>query len=101
VELYTPDGSLLLASDRDTVRSTAVSGVAIILAILAALSLAVWWGRDLRRGRRRRGLVPSPFDEVAQGSQSVEPTEDANFDLLEILDLPPSLAEHPRGDLGH
>ena len=65
VNLYTPDGSLLLASDRDTVRSTAVSGVAIILAILAAVSLAVWWGRDLRRGRRRRGLIPSPFDDAS------------------------------------
>lgn len=66
VDLYTPDGSVLLASDHDTVRSTAVSGVAIVLAILAALSLAVWWGRDLRRGRRRRGLIPSPLDEAEQ-----------------------------------
>lgn len=66
VDLYTPDGSLLLASDHDTVRSTAVSAVAVVLAVLAALSLAVWWGRDLRRGRRRRGLVPSPFDDAEQ-----------------------------------
>lgn len=66
VDLYTPDGSLLLARDHDTVRSTAVSAVAVILAVLAVLSLVVWWGRDLRRGRRRRGLVPSPFDEVDQ-----------------------------------
>ena len=42
-----------------------MSGVAIILAILAAVSLAVWWGRDLRRGRRRRGLIPSPFDDAS------------------------------------
>ncbi len=73
VDLYTPDGSLLLARDRDTVRSTAVSGVAIVLAVLAALSLFVWWGRDLRRGRRRRGLVPSPFDDAEQ--DPVEPKE--------------------------
>ncbi len=77
VDLYTPDGTLLLASDHDTVRSTAVSGVAIVLAVLAALSLAVWWGRDLRRGRRRGGLVPSPFDDVDHDPVDPEPSEPA------------------------
>ena len=63
VGLYSFDGSLMLASDQDTIRSTAVSGVGIILISLAILSLAIWWIRDLRRGRRARSLVPSPVDE--------------------------------------
>jgi hypothetical protein len=61
VSLYSGDGSLLLAHDQDTIRSTAVSGVGIALISLTVVSLAIWWIRDLRRGRRARSLVPSPL----------------------------------------
>lgn len=72
VDLYSPDGMLLLAKNRDTVRSTAVSGVGIILIIVAVLSLAVWWGRDLRHGRRPGKLAPAPGeDEVDLGGDPV------------------------------
>jgi hypothetical protein len=60
VSLWTPDGSQMLVRDRDTVRSTAVSGVGIILIVVAIVSLAIWWIRDLRYGRRARQLVPAP-----------------------------------------
>jgi hypothetical protein len=63
VSLWSPDGSQLLASDRDTVRSTAVSGVGIVLIAVTLISLAIWWGRDLRHGRRARQLVPAPIHE--------------------------------------
>jgi hypothetical protein len=64
VSLWTPGGGHMLAVDRDTVRSTAVSNVGVILIVLAVASLAIWWGRDLRHGRRARKLVPPPvFDE--------------------------------------
>jgi hypothetical protein len=63
VTLWTPDGSQLLAHNRDTVRSTAVSGVGVILIVLAIVSLAVWWIRDLHHGRRARRLVPVPTGE--------------------------------------
>lgn len=63
VALYSAGGGLLLAHDQDTVRSSAVSQVAIALMIVAVLSLAVWWGRDLRRGRRPASLAPSPAEE--------------------------------------
>ncbi|MGH9056170.1 MAG: DUF6049 family protein [Acidimicrobiales bacterium] len=67
VSLTTPDASIVLARDRDTVRSTAVSGVGIVLIVLAAASLAIWWVRDLRHGRRARRLVPAPdFDEEGE-----------------------------------
>lgn len=64
VSLWTPGGGQVLAIDRDTVRSTAVSNVGVILIVVAVASLAIWWGRDLRHGRRARKLVPPPvFDE--------------------------------------
>jgi hypothetical protein len=63
VSLWTPDGSQQLTSDSDTVRSTAVSDVGIILIVLAVVSLAIWWVRDLRHGRRARQLVPAPTDD--------------------------------------
>ena len=60
VSLWTPGGVFRLAFEQNTVRSTAVSGVGVILIIVAVLSLGVWWVRDLRHGRRARRLVPPP-----------------------------------------
>ena len=76
VDLYSPNGMLQLSKNRDTVRSTAVSGVGLILIIVAVLSLAVWWGRDLRHGRRPGRLAPAPDsdgddDEVDLGADPV------------------------------
>lgn len=57
VELVSPDGKLVLAETRVTVRSTAVSGVGVALSIGAAAFLALWWARHHRQRSRR--LVPS------------------------------------------
>lgn len=54
-----PDGSLVVAQSRFTVRSTAASGVGIALSVGAGLILAWWWARHLVRGRRNRRLVPA------------------------------------------
>jgi len=62
VTLDSPDGALILASNQDTVRSTAASGVGVFLSIGAVLLLAVWWARDVVHGRRARRLVPKRFD---------------------------------------
>jgi Family of unknown function (DUF6049) len=62
VALASPDGSVVLARDLTTVRSTAISGVGVVVIVLAVVSLAVWWVRDLRRGRRARRLVPAPIE---------------------------------------
>ena len=59
IELISPDGGLPLATAQYTVRSTAASGVGIVLSIGAALLLVLWWGRDLHHGRRARRLVPA------------------------------------------
>ncbi len=75
VSLSSPGGADLLARDLDTVRSTAISGVGVVLIVLAVVSLALWWVRDLRHGRRARRLVPAPTDQslvidLDQGAQS-------------------------------
>jgi hypothetical protein len=83
VELYPPGSSLAakpLAADQDTVRSTAVSTVAIVLIFLALAGLAIWWGRDLRRGRRPKGMLPSPFELDRPGGLA---------DLDEFFRVPP------------
>ncbi|HET6874435.1 MAG TPA: hypothetical protein VFH70_06630, partial [Acidimicrobiales bacterium] len=60
LDVYLYGGSQQLGHDQDTVRSTAVSAAAIVLIALALLGLAIWWVRDVRRGRRPKGMVPSP-----------------------------------------
>jgi Family of unknown function (DUF6049) len=54
-----PEGNLVMAQSRFTVRSTAASGVGIALSVGAGLILAYWWARHLFRGRRNRRLVPA------------------------------------------
>ena len=59
VSLVSPDGELVLGTSRFTVRSTAASGVGVVLSVGAGTFLLVWWGRHLVRGRRNRRLVPA------------------------------------------
>lgn len=63
VTLRSPDGAVLLAGRRDTVRSTAASFVGLVLMGTALLFLAAWWVRNARHGRRARALVPRPGDD--------------------------------------
>ncbi|MGH9061084.1 MAG: hypothetical protein ACRDZY_16465, partial [Acidimicrobiales bacterium] len=65
VVLVSPGGAVVLGTNRDTVRSTVVSGVGVILIILAALGLALWWARNFRHGRRSRDLVDPDTAEIA------------------------------------
>jgi hypothetical protein len=56
VTLQTPDGGLVIDRTRVTVRSTAFSGVGLVLSVGAGTFLALWWGRHIvtaRRGRSR------------------------------------------------
>ncbi len=63
VQLLSPGGTVVLASDRDTIRSTAVSWVGLVLMVGAGLFLLLWWIRNLRHGRRAGRLVPPPGDD--------------------------------------
>ncbi len=57
VRITSPDGGLVLAAQEVTLRSTAVSGVGIVLSVGALIVLGVWWGRSVHR---RRNPPPAP-----------------------------------------
>lgn len=63
VTLSSPNGEVVLASNRDTVRSTAFSEVGVVLILVAAFGLIGWWVRNARHGRRARQLI-DPSTEV-------------------------------------
>ncbi|MBO0692158.1 MAG: hypothetical protein J2P58_04605, partial [Acidimicrobiaceae bacterium] len=99
VSLYSPDGSLVFAANRDTVRSTAVSGVGVILILVAALGLGYWWFQDIRHGRRARRLVDVYGDgdrddvgdeELGKGVSAPEDVESPrpDEDFAEFLSQP-------------
>jgi hypothetical protein len=58
VTVTSPDGSLVLDTTTFDVRSTAISGVGLVLSAGAGLFLAIWWARHWRRTRRSRHLMP-------------------------------------------
>ena len=59
VQVHAPEGGLLVTESRFTVRSTAVSGVGILLSVGAALFLVVWWASHLRSRRAERRGEPN------------------------------------------
>jgi hypothetical protein len=54
--LLAPDGDELVRS-RFTIVSTVFSGVGIVLSIVSALFLLIWWARHWRTARRDRRLI--------------------------------------------
>ena len=61
VRVTAPQGGLIIAESRFTVRSTAVSGVGVALSVGAALFLVVWWASHLRsrRSQQRDDALPA------------------------------------------
>lgn len=55
VMVTSPDGNLDISQTRLTVRSTAASGVGILLSAGAAGFLAIWWARNIFGRRRSQG----------------------------------------------
>jgi hypothetical protein len=80
VTVTTPDGDVLLVDTTVRVRSTAVSGLGIVLSVAAGLFLALWWVRNLRSTRRQRRLIDSRHPS-RQGSSG--PRHPALVDLTE------------------
>jgi hypothetical protein len=79
LEVETPSGEVL-ATSTDTVRSTAIGDVAVVLMVGAALFLAVWWLRNARHGRRARRLVPKPPDDEQDDGEQ-EPGRDGPLEV--------------------
>jgi hypothetical protein len=66
IVVTSPDGSVVLERTRFDIRSTAVSGVGLVLSIGAGLFLALWWARHWRKTRRSRRLVaPEDIPDIA------------------------------------
>jgi hypothetical protein len=59
IRVTTQDGSVELEETRFDIRSTAVSGVGLVLSVGAVLVLAIWWLRNWRATVRSRQLVPA------------------------------------------
>jgi hypothetical protein len=106
VSLWAPGGTQPLTGERDTVRSTAVSGVGVILIVVAIVSLALWWIRDLRHGRRARQLVPTTEDGLEDpgaadpphgpgGQAGQEVPGDADVVVREFFSTPPPEFQDP------
>ncbi|MCU1357833.1 MAG: hypothetical protein JWM89_3251 [Acidimicrobiales bacterium] len=82
ITVRSPDGHEILAESQYTIRSTAVSGVGILLTIGAAAFLALWWGRNWYRSRtvpkhaRRRahGAAGHAADRPAAKRPSPDPS---------------------------
>nr|MDQ6910817.1 DUF6049 family protein [Actinomycetota bacterium] len=70
ITLESPDGNLVIGRTRMTVRSTAASGVSLIVSLGAALFLAIWWGRHAWRGRHHSADTRST-DRVAEAEEAV------------------------------
>ena len=75
VSVLTANGGLTLASARLTVNSRVFSGVGIGLSAGALAFLALWWGRELRKGRRRRRdpdpvAAPAPRPREPAGART-------------------------------
>jgi hypothetical protein len=60
VELWTPDHRIRLDGRQLNVRSTAISGVGLLLSLGALLVLVVWWVRSWRRTRRAPAADSGP-----------------------------------------
>jgi hypothetical protein len=65
IKLTSPDGQLVFFDDKLTIRSTAVSSVALALTAGAIAYLLVWWLRSARRSRRP-GRAPLKNDRRPQ-----------------------------------
>ena len=76
LRVTSPDGAIQLSQTEVQVRSTFVSNVGVFLTIGAVLFLALWWGNDFRRRRRKRvaeaapdpGTAATPRPAVAPGT---------------------------------
>jgi hypothetical protein len=66
ITITSPDGAIELDRTTFDIRSTAVTGVGLLLSIGAGLFLLVWWGRHWRTSRRSQHLV-APGGAIGSG----------------------------------
>ncbi|MCH1435393.1 MAG: DUF6049 family protein, partial [Acidimicrobiales bacterium] len=83
VSITSPDGRLNLATGALDIRSTAVSGLGLIVSVVAFAVLLTWWARTIARVRRQRRTASVPGDPPeepaappADGASAASPTTD-------------------------
>ena len=76
VTITSPDEIVLVSRSRFTVRSTAVSGVGIVLSVGAGAFLALWWASHFRKVRRARKLVAAGDTQATTDGPDAESVED-------------------------
>ena len=83
VQITSPDGVLALASGSINVRSTAISGLGLIVSLISLSVLLTWWARTIWRVRRTRRAASvagqPPTTDLEPDSSSPpdpEPAED-------------------------
>jgi len=79
ITVSTPDDTIVLDRSTFDIRSTAISGVGLLLSVGAGLFLAVWWGRHwfrTRRARRHASTEP-PVPEGVGPDRAPEPARAA------------------------
>jgi hypothetical protein len=76
VVVRSPDDGIQLATSRFTVRSTAISGVGLLLSVGAGAFLLLWWASHFRTTRRDRRLVTSshPSLRPEDGTAPADPS---------------------------
>lgn len=89
IRVTSPDGTIELEETRFDIRSTAVSGVGLVLSVGAILFLAVWWLRNWRATTRSRQLVPADAAGQAEVSTVEAPVGEVADALAAQAARPP------------
>jgi len=83
VSITSPDDRLNLATGALDIRSTAVSGLGLIVSVVAFAVLLTWWARTIARVRRQRRTASVPGDPPEEptapptdGASAASPTTD-------------------------
>lgn len=77
ISLTSPDGRLDLASGSVNIRSTAISGLGLVVSLISLAILLTWWARTILRVRRTRRAATVPDDPSAAAAADEAGADDA------------------------
>lgn len=95
ITVTTPDGQIVLADSRYTIRSTAVSGVGLLLTVGAAAFLAAWWARHWHRTAKERKRAAAIAEALGDDQVDDDHMDDDHMDDEPLfVDEPPARPAH-------
>ncbi|MEM9466471.1 MAG: DUF6049 family protein [Actinomycetota bacterium] len=77
ISVTSPDGRLDLAAGAVDIRSTAVSGLGLVVSLISLAVLLTWWARTIARVRRQRRAASVPDDPSGDDGPDQGVTSDA------------------------